>query len=101
MSRYQIDRVFDLQGIKRRTMVEAGNHEAVCNFVAEGVGVSIISPFFEHQLRNMPNLVCRPFNPTLIREIGMIVNDEHLSLMGKAFRDFVLDYFRNHAELTV
>jgi DNA-binding transcriptional LysR family regulator len=94
-TRFQIDNIFDRLGVRREMKIETGTHESVCHFVAAGVGVSIISPFSPH-LRGPFALVSRPFQPHLIREIGLLLPDGNLSLPAERCRAFIADYFRNH-----
>ncbi|AJE46723.1 LysR substrate-binding domain-containing protein [Celeribacter indicus] len=97
-TRFQIDRIFDRLRVPRRLVVEAATHEAVCNFVAAGVGVSIISPFSPY-LRDSDRLVARPFHPTLMREIGLLAQPNRTSLVGARFRKHVDEYFRTAVRL--
>ncbi len=96
-TRFQVDTLFEREGIERVMKVEAGSHEAVCNFVAEGVGVAIISPFSPH-LRDSPALTSRPFHPALVREVGLLTRDETQSLPGQRFVEFVMEHFRNSVD---
>jgi DNA-binding transcriptional LysR family regulator len=93
--RYQIDTIFDRAGLQRDLRIEAGTHEAVCNLVAAGVGVSIISPFSPH-LRNNPRLAFRPFNPSLTIEIGLLSDEGRMSTAALEFHRFIVDWFRRH-----
>jgi len=88
--RFQIDTLFDRAGIDRQMLTEATNHEAVCNLVAAGLGVSIVSPFSPHLRRN-PALAFRPFRPAIPITLGMIADESDLSVAAKAFHQFVLD----------
>ena len=92
--RYQVDAIFERLGIERDLRVEAATHESVCNLVAAGVGVSIVSPFSPQSRRN-PNLAFRPFTPPIMIEIGVVTDPDHLSSVAASFRDFVCTYFRD------
>jgi DNA-binding transcriptional LysR family regulator len=94
--RYQIDTLFERAGVQRVMRIESGTHESVCNLVAAGVGVSIISPFSPH-LDGNDRLVFRPFQPMLTIEIGMLSDEDRLSVAARAFHDFVVDWFRQHS----
>jgi DNA-binding transcriptional LysR family regulator len=94
--RFQIDTIFDRAGVQRELRVEAGTHEAVCNLVAAGVGVSLISPFSPSVSGN-PRLAFRPFNPAITLEIGLLTDEAHLSIASVKMRDFIIDYFRRYA----
>lgn len=88
--RFQTDTVFERAGIDRQMMTEATTHEAVCNLVAAGLGVGIVSPFSPHLRRN-PALAFRPFLPALPITIGIVANVADLSVAARAFHDFVLE----------
>ncbi|PVH30236.1 LysR substrate-binding domain-containing protein [Pararhodobacter oceanensis] len=88
--RFEVDTLFDKAGIERQMLTEATTHEAVCNLVAAGLGVSIVSPFSPH-LRRDPALVFRPFLPAIPITIGMIADEASLSVAAQAFHQFVLD----------
>lgn len=88
--RFEIDTIFDKAGVDRQMLTEATNHEAVCNLVVAGLGVSIVSPFSPH-LRRDPALVFRPFRPAIPITIGMIADESDLSVAASAFHQFVLE----------
>lgn len=88
--RFETDMLFDRAGVDRQMLTEATTHEAVCNLVAAGLGVSIVSPFSPHLRRN-PALVFRPFRPAVSITIGMIADEGDLSVAARAFHQFVLD----------
>lgn len=87
-TRFQVDRIFDQAGVRRYMAIETGTHEAVCNFVAAGAGVSIISPF-SPRLKGADALISRPFHPTVMREFGLVAQPNQLSLAGAKFRRYV------------
>lgn len=96
-TRFQVDSLFDRLGITRDLRIEAGSHEAVLSFVANGLGLSIVSPFQPH-INVDPALAFRPFHPPLMREIGMLISDEaHLSSIAIAFRDYIRTQFAEFA----
>lgn len=88
--RFEIDTFFDRAGVDRQMLTEATNHEAVCNLVAAGLGVSIVSPFSPH-LRRDKALAFRPFRPAIPITIGMIADEGDLSVAAQSFHQFVLD----------
>lgn len=88
--RFETDTLFENRGIERQLLTEATTHEAVCNLVAAGLGVSIVSPFSPHLRRN-PRLEFRPFAPAMPVSLGMIIEDGALSVAAQAFHDFVLE----------
>lgn len=94
--RFQIDTVFDRAGVQRDLRIEGGTHEAVCNLVGAGVGVSLISPFSPH-LRGNPLLAFRPFNPAITIEIGLLTEEARMTIAAVRMRDFIIDHFRRHA----
>jgi DNA-binding transcriptional LysR family regulator len=91
--RYEIDMMFERAGVERRLTIEASSHEAVCNLVAAGLGVSIVSPFSPH-LRSNPALSFRPFVPAIPVELGMVGDPNRMSGAARAFYDFVLGYLK-------
>ncbi|CAM5761654.1 LysR family transcriptional regulator [Bosea minatitlanensis] len=93
--RYRTDNVFDRLDIERDMRVTAGTHEAVCNLVSSGLGLSIISPFSPH-LRNNPRLAFRPFKPSIDLEIGVLCDSDRLSLAARHFREFTINWFRDN-----
>lgn len=96
-TRFQVDSLFNRLGIAREMRIEAGSHEAVLTFVAEGLGISIVSPFQLH-LAYDPGLVFRPFHPSLMREIGMLSHEDALlSSTAVAFRDYVKARFATYS----
>ncbi|WP_431283132.1 LysR substrate-binding domain-containing protein [Humitalea sp. 24SJ18S-53] len=94
-SRYQIDAIFERAGVRRVMRIESGTHESVCNLVAAGVGVSVISPFSPH-LHGNPRLAFRPFQPLMTIEIALLSDAERLSVAARAFHSFVVDWFRQY-----
>lgn len=88
--RFETDMLFERKGIERRMLTEATTHEAVCNLVAAGLGVSIVSPFSPHLRRN-PRLEFRAFMPAMQITLGMISGEDSLSVAAQAFHDFVLE----------
>ena len=88
--RFETDTLFEHLGIERDMLTEATTHEAVCNLVAAGLGVSIVSPFSSHIRRN-PRLAFRPFRPSIPLALGMIADEDRLSVAARAFHKFVLD----------
>jgi len=87
--RFETDILFERKGIDRRMLTEATTHESVCNLVAAGLGVSIVSPYSPHLRRN-PRLEFRPFTPAMPISLGMICSEDSLSVAAQAFHDFVL-----------
>lgn len=88
--RFETDMLFERLGIERNMLTEATTHEAVCNLVAAGVGVSIVSPFSSHIRRN-PRLAFRPFVPAIPIAFGMIADEDNLSVAARAFHQVALD----------
>lgn len=96
-TRFQGDSLFDRLGIARDMRIEAGSHEAVLSFVEQGPGLSIVWPF-QPRLAKDPGIVFRPFDPPLMREIGMPSQDDALlSSTAVAFRDFIKAHFADYA----
>ena len=93
--RFEIDTLFERAGIDRQLMTEATTHEAVCNLVAAGLGISIVSPYSPH-LRRDPALAFRPFLPAISISLGMIADEGDLSVAAREFHQFVLDDIKNH-----
>ena len=91
--RYRTDSLFERAGVERDLRLEGGTHESVCNLVAAGLGVSIISPFTA-ALRSRLPVVARPFLPALNLQIGILWDDARLSSAARLFRDFVVEWFK-------
>lgn len=89
--RFEVDTLFDRAGVERVMKIEATTHEAVCNLVATGLGVSIVSPYSPHLRRN-PRLAFRPFSPAIPIVLGMIGEPEEMSVAARQFHDFVLGH---------
>jgi len=89
--RFEVDTLFDRSGVDRVMMMEATTHEAVCNLVAAGLGVSIVSPYSPHLRRN-PRLAFRPFSPAIPIVLGLIGDPDEMSVAARQFHDFVIEY---------
>jgi DNA-binding transcriptional LysR family regulator len=89
--RFEVDTLFDRLGIDRVMTLEASTHEAVCNLVAAETGVSIVSPYSPHLRRN-PVLGFLPFLPSITLSLGLIGDEAQLSVAGRCFYDFIIDY---------
>lgn len=89
--RFEVDTLFDRLGIDRVMMLEASTHEAVCNLVAAGTGVSIVSPYSPHLRRNA-ELGFLPFQPAIPLSLGLIGDEDKLSVAARCFYDFVIGY---------
>ncbi|ARO13414.1 transcriptional regulator [Ketogulonicigenium robustum] len=87
--RFRTDSIFERAGIERQMLTEASTHEAVCNLIAAGLGVSIVSPFSPHLRRN-PALAFRPFKPAIPISIGMVCDEASLSVAARALHGFIL-----------
>jgi DNA-binding transcriptional LysR family regulator len=92
--RFETDTLFERAGVDRLLMTEATTHEAVCNLVAAGLGVSIVSPYSPHLRRN-PALAFRPFLPAIPISLGMIADEADLSVAARKFHRFVLEEIQN------
>lgn len=88
--RFRTDTLFERAGIERHMITEATTHEAVCNLIAAGLGVGIVSPFSPHLKRN-PALVFRPFTPSMPITLGVIAQEAQLSVAAQAFHDFLTE----------
>ncbi len=89
--RFEVDTLFDREGIDRVMMIEATTHEAVCNLVAAGLGLSIVSPYSPHLRRN-PDLAFRPFTPAIPIVLGVVGDPDEMSVAAKQFYDFLIEY---------
>ena len=89
--RFEVDTIFDREGVDRTMMIEATTHEAVCNLVAAGLGVSVVSPYSPHLRRN-PALVFRPFTPAIPIALGLVGDPDEMSVAARQFHDFLIEY---------
>jgi DNA-binding transcriptional LysR family regulator len=92
--RFEIDMLFERAGIDRQMLTEATTHEAVCNLVAAGLGVSIVSPYSPH-IRSNPRLAFRLFKPAIPIVLGILGDEADLSVAAREFYDFVIKYVGN------
>lgn len=95
--RFRVDNLFERAGVERDLRIEGGTHESVCNLVAVGLGVSIISPFTA-LLRSRLPIVARPFQPDLNLEIGLLWDESHMSSATRLFTEFMIDWFKKNEE---
>jgi|TARA_R110002072_G_scaffold4706_15_gene32932 DNA-binding transcriptional LysR family regulator len=82
-----LDRTFREAGIERRVTFEVATSLAMCDFIRDGHGVAILNPFPVMQ-RLDPQLVVRPFRPTLVYRSCFVINAD-VPLTGVA-----LDFMR-------
>jgi DNA-binding transcriptional LysR family regulator len=71
-SRTIIDEAFGLKHPRSRVQIEAQMAEAACNFVANGLGVTIVPPFVANAFTE-DDLVSRPFRPPVVMKIWELV----------------------------
>jgi DNA-binding transcriptional LysR family regulator len=95
--RYRVDSLFERANVERDLRFDAGTHEAVCNFVSQGLGVSVISPF-TGALRTRIPIITRPFVPSLDLDIGVITDEANMSSATQIFLRFLVDWFSRNSD---
>ena len=86
--RFQIDGIFDRFGVERLLHAETTSHHAVCSLVAAGLGVALVNPFSPY-LAEAGQIESRPISPSVSVELEVLWNEASLSIVTKAFRDFL------------
>lgn len=90
-TRDQIDALFDNLEIKRNMRLEAENSATVCELVALGLGVSIVSPLIAQDYTNQ-GLVMRTFSVPQPFPITMLTHTyRHQGVLGIAFSEAIAD----------
>lgn len=87
--RFQIDGIFDRFGVERLLHTETTTHHAVCSLVAAGLGVALVNPFSPH-LAQASQIEARPISPSVSIELEVLWSEASLSIVTKAFRDFLI-----------
>lgn len=87
--RASVDRAFQ-RGRGRRTIrTEARTQHAICAFVAEGAGVSVVDPCVADDVHD-PRLVFRRFRPSIFWELGLLLPAARTpSMIAQDFVTFV------------
>lgn len=70
--RLQIDALFEQQGVRRVTALEAGSAVAVCALVRQGLGLAIVNPLTALELAG-PALQIRPLALRVPFHVGLVV----------------------------
>ena len=71
MARYRTDLAFEQAGIHRNLVMETQTSYAICQLVAQGIGVSVVDPFTASSFKNQ-GLVVRPFRPVIDYAFGLL-----------------------------
>ena len=95
--RFQIDRLFERSGIERTRLIQTTSHHAVCSLVAQGIGVSLVNPVAPRLAEN-GEIEARPLSPSVDVELGAIWNETSLSIVGRSFRDFLIERFEQEID---
>ncbi len=66
-----IDKIFADAGVSRKLQIESSMAPTVCAFVANGLGVALVSPLYIGSFAGM--VVTRPFSPTVESEIRILL----------------------------
>jgi DNA-binding transcriptional LysR family regulator len=89
--RFEIDMLFDRQGVDRNITIDATSHDAVCGLVGAGLGVAMVNPFSTN-VAVADRIVFKPITPSVQLELQLIWNDASESAANTKFREFVLAY---------
>lgn len=84
-ARMGIDRIFDRAGVTRNIVAETTTNFCACEFVASGIGITVINPF--PVMRNFDDqLVTRPFLPKFDHSVfAMFSSKAAPNWLGRAF----------------
>jgi len=69
-NRMALDQQFARAGVKQMVKIETHTNSSACAYVAQGLGVSIISSFYANLYRHLP-VVQRPFVPQARQDFGL------------------------------
>jgi len=69
-NRVALDQSFKKAGVKQLVKIETHTNSSACAYVANGLGVSIISSFYANLYRHLP-VVARPFLPRTTQQFGL------------------------------
>jgi DNA-binding transcriptional LysR family regulator len=69
-NRMALDQTFTRAGVKQMVKIETHTNSSACAYVAQGLGVSIISSFYANLYRHLP-VVQRPFVPQAMQDFGL------------------------------
>lgn len=84
-ARMGVDRIFDRAGVTRNIVAETTTNFCACEFVASGIGITVINPF--PVMRNFGDeLVTRPFLPKFEHSVFAMFSAEAApNWLGRAF----------------
>lgn len=86
-NRVALDQSFKKAGVKQLVKIETHTNSSACAYVANGLGVSIISSFYANLYRHLP-VVSRPFLPCTTQQFGLArPTGVPLSLAAQALMD--------------
>lgn len=69
-NRMALDQTFARAGVKQMVKIETHTNSSACAYVAQGLGVTIISSFYANLYRHLP-VVQRPFIPQATQSFGL------------------------------
>lgn len=72
MLRFEIDKCFERAGVMRHLKIETQMSENICDFVAKGIGVSIVDPFSAMNCDNS-KILAKQFRPHVPYRFGILV----------------------------
>lgn len=72
MLRFEIDKCFEQAGVKRHLKIETQMSAIICDFVANGIGVSIVDPFSAMNC-DSSKVLAKQFRPHVPYRFGILV----------------------------
>jgi DNA-binding transcriptional LysR family regulator len=93
-TRTRIDAVFTAANVERRMQIETQLSFAVCQMVAQGVGISVVDPVTAHCFASSLNIQTRAFEPSIIYKYQVLWPSIRVrSKIATVFLDLVKESF--------
>lgn len=94
--RRRIDKVFADAGVERRLLIHSQLSLAICNMVAQGLGVALVEPVTAAECLG-GGIVARPFSPPIAFRFTLLFPAYRArSKLAQAFADVAQDELRNN-----